>query len=189
MEPPVRYYKDTRFDEPDYDLPKAKVHAIYAEQRPADLFTNFEVSRDPAEWAHVERLLAPPSIPQPPLHFNYPTASGWVPPNPDRSLAWAVRRKKDHHYDIIVDDRWKMKTGPTGGGGFMVTTVSGIDGDIWAFRRDALAYLKARLPPPQKWQKRRPMEVETQLDEVECKVHFKGIHDEKLKDFLLSKGM
>jgi len=189
LEPPVRYYKDTRFDEPDYDMPKAQVHAIYAQQRPSDLFTNFEVSRDPVEWSYVERLIAPPFIPPPPLHAHYPTPSGWTPPNPDPSLSWAVRRKKDHHYDIVVKDQWKLKSSPVGGGGFMVTTVSGIEGDIWIFRRDALAYLTSVLPPAQKWQKRRPREIETRVDEVEGKLHFKGILDQKLKDFLLSKGM
>jgi len=190
LDPPVRYYKDTRFDEPDYDMPKAQVHAIYAEQRPADLFTNFEVSRDPEEWAHVERLLATPFIPPPPPHLRYPTPSGWSPPNPDPSLDWAVRRKKDHHYDIKVEDQWKLKTlDPVGGGGFQVTTVSGIEGDVWSFRRDALDFLTPLLPKPQKWQKRRKQEIETRVDEVECRVHFKGIHDHNLKDFLLSKGM
>ena len=41
LEPPVRYYKDTRFDEPDYDMPKDQVLARYAEHQPADLFTEF----------------------------------------------------------------------------------------------------------------------------------------------------
>ena len=106
-----------------------KVHAIYAEQRPADLFTNFEVSRDPEEWAHVERLLATPFIPPPPPHLRYPTPSGWSPPNPDPSLDWTVRRKKDHHYDIKVEDQWKLKTlDPVGGGGFQVGFLgSGVD--------------------------------------------------------------
>lgn len=172
-------------------MPKAQVHALYAQQRPADLFTNFELSRDPVEWSYVERLLAPPVIPPPPPHAQYPTPSGWSPPNPDLSLSWAVRRKKDHHFDIQVEDQWKLKTQtvPGGGGGFMVTTVSGVVGDIWGFRRDALDYLTPLLPAPQKWQKRRLLEIETRVDEVECKIDFKGILDQKLKDFLLAKGM
>ena len=175
LEPPVRYYKDTRFDEPDYDMPKTKVRfgkssrgfisflsfilcisiicslllhffffstcqprhtntipcitptqlqlifplppqvrALYAAHQPADLFTNFEVSRDPVEWSYVERLLAPAVVPPPPPHPHYPTPSGWSPPNPDPSLTWKVMRKKDHHYDITVDGLWKTKAGAPG---------------------------------------------------------------------------
>jgi len=187
LEPPVRYYKDTRFDEPDYDMPKAKVRALYAAHQPADLFTNFEVSRDPVEWSYVERLLAPAVVPPPPPHPHYPTPSGWSPPNPDPSLTWKVMRKKDHHYDITVDGLWKTKAGAPGA--FQVTTVAGIEGDIWAFHRDAKAYLMERLPAPQKWQKRRPREIETTVDEWGAKIDFKGIFDKHLTDFLLSKGM
>jgi len=187
LEPPVRYYKDTRFDEPDYDMPKNQVRALYAEHQPADLFTDFEISRDPVEWSYVERLLAPAVVPPPPPHPQYPTASGWTPPKPDPTLTWRVKRKKDHHYDITVDQSWKTKAGAPGM--FQVTTVGGIEGDIWAFHREAKAYLMTRLPAPQKWQKRRPQEVETTVDEWASKIGFKGIFDQQLKEFLLSKGM
>jgi len=188
LEPPVRYYKDTRFDEPDYDMPKDQVLARYAEHQPPDLFTEFTVSRDPVEWSYVERLLAPPFIPPPPPHFAYPTPSGWTPPTPDRSLAWVVRRKKDQHFDIKVEEQWKQISGAPGAG-FMLTTLSGIEGDIWAFHREAKAYLLSRLPAAQKWQKRQPREIDTRVDEWAAKIDFKGIHDEKLTDFLISKGM
>lgn len=187
LEPPVRYFKDTRFDEPDYDMPKAQVRALYAEHQPADLFTDFEVSRDPVEWSYVERLLAPSVVPPPPPHPSYPTASGWRPANPDPSLTWRVIRKKDHHYDISVDQVWKTKAGAPGA--FQVTTLAGIEGDIWSLHRDAKAFLMARLPAPQKWQKRRVQEIETTVNEVAAKIDFKGIFDKDLTEFLLSKGM
>ena len=70
-----------------------------------------------------------------------------------------------------------------------VTTLAGIEGDIWSLHRDAKAFLMARLPAPQKWQKRRVQEIETTVNEVAAKIDFKGIFDKDLTEFLLSKGM
>jgi len=187
LEPPIRYYRDKRFDEPDWNMTKDQALALYAEQHPPDLFTDFEESHDPAEWAFVERLIAPTTIPHPPPHLNYPSPSGWVPPSPSLDLEWFVRRKKDHHFDINVDDHWKTKGRQDGG--FKVTSLSGVEGDIEAFTRDAKQFLQSCMKPPQKWQKRKPMEIETRIVEPEALVQFKGIHDKQLTRFLLDKGM
>lgn len=39
----------------------------------------FEISKDPKEWAFVEQLMPSPMVPMPKVTVG-PTPSGWVPP-------------------------------------------------------------------------------------------------------------
>lgn len=46
---------------------------------PEPTWTGVEESRDPEEWAAVERVLPQGTVPEPPKHDSYPTPSGWFP--------------------------------------------------------------------------------------------------------------
>uniref|UniRef100_A0A8C3V6T6 Large ribosomal subunit protein mL49 n=1 Tax=Catharus ustulatus TaxID=91951 RepID=A0A8C3V6T6_CATUS len=75
-----------------------------------------------AEFAFVERLLPPSSIPEPPPHPKYPTPSGWSPPaGPPPDLPYFVRRSRLHNLPVYLGQRQ----------GRRLTALRHIHGDIW----------------------------------------------------------
>ena len=132
---------------------------------------NFVVSRDPAEWAHVERLL--PSFklvpPCPSAGQDYP--SGFrAPTAAPGQYAYHVRRTRNHMLPVFVRI-WPKD-------GLVVTKIKHADGDLFALRDDIDAFLKERYN----------MEFISQVAEVYGAVKYRGNFEEDFKEFLLQKG-
>ena len=88
-------------------------------------FPNFVTSKD--EFKFVEKLIPNEIVPDPPVHQNYPTPSGWIPVNVDKALSssYRVLRTRFHNYPIYRNERE--------GGSRKLVRIKNIDGDIWVF--------------------------------------------------------
>ena len=60
---------------PSHHYEKEEVIAVPADE------TLTKVKKSSEEWKFVERLLPNQWIPEPPIHDQYPTPSGWIPAN------------------------------------------------------------------------------------------------------------
>lgn len=122
------------------------------------------------EYQFVERLLPPTSIPKPPKHDCYPTASGWQPPRgPPSDLPYFVRRSRMHNIPVYTDITH---------GNRQMTVIRKVEGDIWALQKDVEEFLRPLLG-------RTPI---TQVNEVTGTLRIKGYFDGPLKAWLLEKG-
>ncbi|XP_004618467.2 39S ribosomal protein L49, mitochondrial [Sorex araneus] len=122
------------------------------------------------EYQFVERLLPPTSIPKPPKHDSYPTASGWQPPrDPPPDLPYFVRRSRMHNIPVYTDITH---------GNRQMTVIRKVEGDIWALQKDVEEFLRLLLG-------RTPV---TQVNEVTGTLRVKGYFHEPLKAWLLEKG-
>uniref|UniRef100_A0A9L0IVS9 Large ribosomal subunit protein mL49 n=1 Tax=Equus asinus TaxID=9793 RepID=A0A9L0IVS9_EQUAS len=103
-------------------------------QGPPD-YPSFVESVD--EYQFVERLLPPATIPKPPKHEHYPTASGWQPPrDPPPSLPYFVRRSRMHNIPVYTDITH---------GNRQMTVIRKVEGDIWALQKDVEDFLRPLL--------------------------------------------
>ncbi|XP_014700354.1 large ribosomal subunit protein mL49 [Equus asinus] len=136
-------------------------------QGPPD-YPSFVESVD--EYQFVERLLPPATIPKPPKHEHYPTASGWQPPrDPPPSLPYFVRRSRMHNIPVYTDITH---------GNRQMTVIRKVEGDIWALQKDVEDFLRPLLG-------KTPV---TQVNEVTGTLRIKGYFDRQLKAWLLEKG-
>ncbi|KAM6435355.1 large ribosomal subunit protein mL49 [Liasis olivaceus] len=123
------------------------------------------------EYKFVERLIPPTQVPVPPKHDQYPTPSGWRPPQdtpPD--LPYFVRRSRMHNVPVYKDSSHH--------GSRKMTIIRKIEGDIWALENDVKTFiteLSGRTPA-------------TQVSEIACSIHVKGYFDQELKTWLMDKG-
>ncbi|XP_046716778.1 mitochondrial ribosomal protein L49 [Silurus meridionalis] len=121
------------------------------------------------EFCFVERLIPPTRVPSPPKH-NGPTPSGWAPPSETPpSLPYMIRRSRMHNIPVYSDIKH---------GSQKSTVVRKVEGDIWAFDKDAKEHLRqltGREPP-------------TKVNEVTMSIRIKGQFDMELKEWLLRLG-
>ncbi|WAR19186.1 RM49-like protein [Mya arenaria] len=129
-----------------------------------------DVEISTAEWEHVERILPQKTVPYPPEHEQYPTPSGWVPPNEGlQPSVYGVHRTRNHMLPVYYRKHFH---------GRETTKIRGIYGDIWKLRDDAGAYLLEK----------HGKKVDIQVHEVGRFIRFRGNHLENVAKFLLDKG-
>ncbi|XP_034261685.1 large ribosomal subunit protein mL49 [Pantherophis guttatus] len=123
------------------------------------------------EYKFVERLIPPTTVPVPPKHDQYPTPSGWRPPqDPPPDISYFVRRSRMHNIPVYKDTSHH--------GTRKLTIIRKIEGDIWALENDVKAFLtelSGRTPA-------------TQVNENTCSICVKGYFEEELKTWLMDKG-
>uniref|UniRef100_H2YBH3 Large ribosomal subunit protein mL49 n=1 Tax=Ciona savignyi TaxID=51511 RepID=H2YBH3_CIOSA len=121
-------------------------------------------------YKHVEDILPPSRIPQPPKHEVYPTPSGWVAPADEvPDLPYFVKRTKYHLLPIIEKEKPK---------GQPVTVVYYIDGDIWALEKELKDLIRPSLE----------FDPATRVHEVTQSIILKGHHENVIQEFLYEKG-
>uniref|UniRef100_A0A0B6ZAU3 Large ribosomal subunit protein mL49 n=1 Tax=Arion vulgaris TaxID=1028688 RepID=A0A0B6ZAU3_9EUPU len=128
-----------------------------------------------SEFKYVEQILPTLIIPDPPQLENYPTPSGWIPPNDDlRSQhSFLVRRTKNHMLPVFASTR-RTWAGPR-----HRVAIKKIEGDIWAFESALRNYLH----------KKSGNIIKTQVHEVCRIVLVKEQYAPLIADFLLECGM
>ncbi|ELU10648.1 hypothetical protein CAPTEDRAFT_164413 [Capitella teleta] len=168
-----RSHQFIREKKPDADL-DVETNLADGEQlvfAPEPTLTEVEVTRDPVEWSAVERLLPQLTVPEPPIHAQYPTPSGWVPQTCKRDTAeYFVGRTRFHNYPIYQET--------FEGGNRHMTVLNNVEGDIWAFEADLKKFLAEETGS----------RIYTQVDEVCCKVRVRGIFLEECSRFYKQKG-
>ncbi len=98
--------------------------------RPLD-WKNFDLTKvieSKEEFKYVEKLIPNPLVPDPPKHDSYPTPSGWVPPNVEKSskLPYFILRTRYHNYPIYPIERE--------GGSRKLVKIKNIEGNIWVIK-------------------------------------------------------
>lgn len=164
-----RYHMILREPQPD-DITTAP-GGIPVIRPPNPSLTDVIESRDPEEWKFVEALLPNKIVPEPPKHSSYPTPSGWVPPKEHVDTPYRVRRTRFHNlpvYYVVLN-----------GGNRPFTTISKVEGDIWALDADVREYMIEQTSKV----------TYTRVDEVCRKLWIRGTHLELISKFLISKGM
>ena len=83
------------------------------------------VVESPEDYKFVEKLIPSQIVPEPPQHESYPTPSGWVPVNIEKSsrLPYAVLRTRFHQFPLYAIERE--------GGSRKLVRIKNIEGDIW----------------------------------------------------------
>jgi hypothetical protein len=119
----VRLIRNLNGDKNDYKIE----NRIRIPNRPINAkdyeYTGFQSYTD--EFKYVEDILPVGMVPDPPKHDQYPTPSGWLPPNTDKAknLPYAALRTRFHMYGIYPITRE--------GGTRKLVKVKYIQGDIW----------------------------------------------------------
>ncbi|XP_026573429.1 39S ribosomal protein L49, mitochondrial [Pseudonaja textilis] len=123
------------------------------------------------EYKFVERLIPPTTVPIPSKQDQYPTPSGWRPPqDPPPDLSYFVRRSRMQNVPVYKDTSHH--------GSRKMTIIRKIEGDIWALENDVKAFLtelSGRTPA-------------TQVNENTCSIRVKGYFEEELKTWLMDRG-
>uniref|UniRef100_A0A1Q3FBN1 Large ribosomal subunit protein mL49 n=1 Tax=Culex tarsalis TaxID=7177 RepID=A0A1Q3FBN1_CULTA len=127
-----------------------------------------EVVKNPPEWKHVERLLAPRIVPKPLAKAEYP--SGWKPPSAKADQKYFVARTKNFMLPVYLRRSFR--------GQRIVTAVRRIDGDIWQLEAE-LRYLI---------EKKLNKQIITRVNEMNGVIEFKGDFVTIVEGFLLEKG-
>jgi len=95
--------------------------------RPLDwkTFQLTNVIESKEEFKYVEKLIPNQVVPEPPKHDSYPTPSGWVPINPEKSsnLPYHILRTRFYNFPIYAIERE--------GGSRKLTKIRSIEGNIW----------------------------------------------------------
>ena len=88
------------------------------------------------EFKFVEKILPSHIVPDPPKHDSYPTPSGWVAPNFEKSLKlpYSVLRTRFHNFPIYLLERE--------GGSRKLVRIKNIEGDIWVFASQNIKFFK-----------------------------------------------
>lgn len=130
---------------------------------------DYEIVKNPPEWAYVERLLPFETIPEVILKDNYP--SGWIPPQEEaRNLPYFIPRTKNHQIPIYLCLSHK--------GNRKISKIKKIEGDIWLMNDELKAYLE----------KVNNRYVETRVHEMGKFIEVKGDFVNPLKEWAFSKG-
>ncbi|XP_070578912.1 large ribosomal subunit protein mL49-like [Ptychodera flava] len=135
-----------------------------------DSYTDVLESKE--DFKYVERLLPQLQVPSPPKHSEYPTPSGWMPPK-DKStkLPYFVKRTRLHN--------WPVYTLIKNGGTRQLTVVRKIEGDIWALEKDLRQHLESIVGHT----------IASHVNEVGMFIHYKGIYENEVKEWLKEKGL
>ncbi|KAJ2951711.1 hypothetical protein O0L34_g13873 [Tuta absoluta] len=129
----------------------------------------FDVVKNPPEWAYVERLLPFETIPQVTPKVNYP--SGWIPPKEEsKNLPYFLPRNKNHNLPIYLDITFR--------GTRKITKIKKIEGDIWLLNEEIKEYLK----------RKNKRYVETRVHEPGRFIETKGDYHNDLVEWAHSKG-
>ncbi|XP_076100482.1 large ribosomal subunit protein mL49-like [Mytilus galloprovincialis] len=140
---------------------------------PKDTLTQFEESTE--EFKFVEKILPRRNIPDLPVHTSYPTPSGWVPPDREKTkdLPYSVERNKNHNLPVYVKQTTLRGTKIT-------TVINRVHGDIWQFEKDLKSHIEETV------EMRFPLL--TEVSEVTRRVTLKGNHVELAGRWLIDKG-
>ncbi|XP_023947489.1 probable 39S ribosomal protein L49, mitochondrial [Bicyclus anynana] len=129
----------------------------------------FDIVKNPPEWAYVERLMPFESIPNVTPKETYP--SGWIPPKEEaKNLPYFIARTRNHQMPIYLDLSMK--------GTRKISLIRRIEGDIWLLND----LIKEHL---QKTQKRY---VETRVHELGRFIEVKGDFVTTLRDWAYAQG-
>lgn len=129
-----------------------------------------EIVRNPAEWKHVEAILAPALVPKPLVREEYP--SGWRPQTPEAStLQYFVPRTKNHMIPVYLCTYFR--------GQRRLTKLRRIQGDIWLLEQELHKTIEKRIGK----------EIVTRVNEMTGQIWFKGDYVNIIKDFLMAKGL
>ncbi|XP_041981319.1 probable 39S ribosomal protein L49, mitochondrial [Aricia agestis] len=129
----------------------------------------FDITKDPADWKFVERLLPLESIPQFTPKEKYP--SGWIPPKEEaKNLPYFIARTKNHEVPIYLNRSYR--------GQRQISKIKHIEGDIWAMNDEIKAYLKNT----------HKRYVETRVHELGKFIEVKGDFVTSLHNWAYSKG-
>ncbi|XP_052275087.1 39S ribosomal protein L49, mitochondrial-like [Dreissena polymorpha] len=132
-------------------------------------YPDVEISTE--DWHYVERVLPPKTVPEPPQHESYPTASGWLPPNTSlQPKEYGIVRTRNHMLPLYYRKHFHGKE---------TTRILHIVGDIWKFKKDVHDYLT---------KEKGVRSVDIQVHEVGRFLRFRGNHLENVAEFLLQKG-
>ncbi|KAH8265148.1 hypothetical protein KR044_004147, partial [Drosophila immigrans] len=140
------------------------------EVQPLEEYPEVEIAHNPPEWKFVERLLPPPTVPQPVARSAYP--SGWLPQTADGATdGWFVARTKNHMVPVYLHTRHR--------GQRRVTVVRRVQGDIWALEREVRQVVE---------RSRGGKVCATRVNELSGQIHVHGDYVDVLREHLKSKG-
>ncbi|XP_035438036.1 probable 39S ribosomal protein L49, mitochondrial [Spodoptera frugiperda] len=130
---------------------------------------DYEIVKNPPEWAYVQRLLPFDTIPQVTPKESYP--SGWIPPKEEaKNLPYFIARTKNHELPIYLNITYR--------GIRQITKIKRIEGDIWLLNDEIKQYLKEK----------NKRYVETRVHEVGRFIETKGDYVNDLVQWAHSKG-
>ncbi|GFR69225.1 39S ribosomal protein L49, mitochondrial [Elysia marginata] len=140
----------------------------------SDLIRDFKISYE--EFKYVEEILPSPTVPEIKEHAQYPTPSGWFPPNESLQAEqkYLVRRTKNHMLPVY------FHTQETWYGIAHYVSIQKIEGDIWALESDVREHILKSTGQKM---------VNTQVHEVGRFIRVRGQHRELIANFLLGRGM
>ncbi|KAK6641981.1 hypothetical protein RUM44_013704 [Polyplax serrata] len=129
----------------------------------------YEVSKDPKEWAIVEKLLPLTTVPVPEIKSHYP--SGWRPMKEEAlNLPYFVERTRNYMLPVFLHT--SRKTLET------KTSISKIHGDFWSLFEDLEKHLEEQLGE----------KILSYAQEGNSKIFFKGDVVYHVEQWLLKKG-
>ncbi|KPI90970.1 putative 39S ribosomal protein L49, mitochondrial [Papilio xuthus] len=129
----------------------------------------YDIIKNPPEWAYVERLLPFDTIPVVTPKENYP--SGWIPPREEAvHLPYFVSRTKNHELPIYLNITYR--------GMRKITKIKKIEGDIWLLNDTLKAHLKETAGKY----------VETRVHELGKFIEVKGDYVNVIRNWAHSKG-
>lgn len=129
----------------------------------------FEIVKNPPEWAYVERLMPFETIPEVTPKEAYP--SGWIPPKEEaKNLPYFIARTRNNQLPIYLNISYR--------GMRKISKIKKIEGDIWLLNDLIKEHLK-------KTQKRY---VETRVHELARFIEVKGDFVTTLCDWAYAQG-
>ncbi|RUS87808.1 hypothetical protein EGW08_004407 [Elysia chlorotica] len=139
-----------------------------------DLIKDFEVSHE--EFKYVEQILPSPTVPELEEQTQYPTPSGWFPPDEatQAQQKYLIRRTKNHMLPVY------SHTQNTWFGTSHFVSIKKIEGDIWALEADLREHVLKTTGQKS---------VNTHVHEVGRFIRVRGQHRDLIAKFLLEKGM
>jgi len=135
---------------------------------------DYEVSKDPLDWAYVERLMPTRQVIKTDFEYGKEYPSGYVPPNPavreDPNLQYYVGRTRNGLLPVYTD-YVKVHDAVT-------TIIQKCEGNLYNLKEELDAFLF------EKYEQSFPCQVA----ELYGKVKYRGDFEQEFKEFLLQKG-
>lgn len=133
-------------------------------------YTDYEVSKDPAEWSFVERLMRYKVIPKPPSTDKV-LPSGWKPPTANvKEYPYFIQRTKNHMQPVYLKRSFR--------GMRRITYISKIQGDIWKLEKELKEYVEQQSG----------RSVGSRINELAGQIRFRGDYVSIVKRWLDAKG-
>jgi len=146
-------------------------HKLHEGNRELD----YEVSKDPAEWAYVDRLVPSGRVIKTDFDYGKEYPSGYVPPNP------AVRQDESGHEYYVGRTRNGMMPVYTRYDRItdaVTTDVKKCEGNMYRLKEELDAYLF------EKYEQSFP----SQVAELYGRIAYRGDFEQEFKEFLVQKG-